>query len=398
MVGNGNRRMPPLMGAFNKRLGRGHTIHGGHGGVQMQLYPLFGGVISYRYLFYRIDMSGTQNHIPVIFIVGDISLHQKGIARFDAIQLCFVGDLIKDFEIDRAGVIGDRNGHDKVVVIPGDAGIHRENVAPYHSGTAIHGQSGNRRGSLPDEPGVADRFFAVRVIREIFRFGSLGGAMPGGRFSFFRLCSGSGRSKNGYRRFFPPGRKIGRCGLSAEILPSIRGYRRFPLIFRHRDKADLRAQAEQGFRFGGNFARQHERFQKSSRLFRQPDSKPLRLVANPRLLKKTVDRYIFRFQIIKNKPESVLAQKLLRIMNQNCDRPRSKAHRKSALGLGNGGIRDQRPGSHRNLNGVFLRCNLYSGHFTGQQGRMGDSFFYVFGKNVLKPLQSNSPLQLFNFL
>ena len=175
------------MGALDKRLGRGYAIHGGHGGVQMQFYPFFRGVIGYRYLFYRIDMSGAQNHIPVIFIVGDISLHQKGIARFDAIQLCFVGDLIKDFEIDRAGVIGDRNGHDKVVVIPGDAGIHRENIAPYHSGTAIHGQSGNRRGSLPDESGVADRFFAVRVIREIFRFGPLGEAMPDGRFGFFRL-------------------------------------------------------------------------------------------------------------------------------------------------------------------------------------------------------------------
>jgi len=96
----------------------------------MQLYTLYWGVIGDNVLLDGVDIARTHDHIAVIFIVGNIALDQDCVTDTDGFQLGLIANLIKYFEIDGAGIIGDRDTHDEVVIIPSDAAFRRKNITP----------------------------------------------------------------------------------------------------------------------------------------------------------------------------------------------------------------------------------------------------------------------------
>ena len=60
MVGDGNGGVPPLDGPLHRILGVGEGIHQGHLGVEVELHPLFRGVVLLHGFFRGLDDQGSR--------------------------------------------------------------------------------------------------------------------------------------------------------------------------------------------------------------------------------------------------------------------------------------------------------------------------------------------------
>ena len=65
VVGNGNGGMAPGNGPLHRILGFGQSVHQGHAGVEVELHPLFRGVVLLHLLLRRLNDHGLQDHVVV---------------------------------------------------------------------------------------------------------------------------------------------------------------------------------------------------------------------------------------------------------------------------------------------------------------------------------------------
>ena len=252
MVCDCNCWVSPIMGTADKLFCGRHRVHGRHGGVQVQLNTFDRRIISNNIFYNGIDIARAHNHVTVIFIVGNIALHQNGITDLQSIQLRFIFNFVKDLKIDGTGVVCDGNAHNKVVFIPRDAAFHRENITPNNSRAAVHSQSRNRDRRTLNKPIASDWLFGCFNIRNV-RFFFLINMFFGNRI---RCCRIQHLLLRRHRCFFP-----WRCllrdwqsfGNNLFCCKRNRLLHGLQFIIRHRNKAYLRANSKQSFGLCSNF-------------------------------------------------------------------------------------------------------------------------------------------------
>ena len=150
MVGDGDGPVPPLGGALHQLRRGGHAVHGGHGGVAVELHPLFLGVVGDLDFLDGAHRHRAHGDVPVEFVIGHLPLGQHGDPRLQD-----VGEggafllLHKELQVDGAGVVGDADGEDGFAPVPDVLGGHIENIPPKDGAPrfGVHLPNLDRRGA-----------------------------------------------------------------------------------------------------------------------------------------------------------------------------------------------------------------------------------------------------------
>ena len=139
VVGDGHGLLAPLVGLLDKGGGRGHAVHVGHAGVQVQLHPLLQGVVHHLYQLHRGDGPGAHDVFPVVLVVLHLPADQQSRARLELIQSLALPGVLDDLQGGGAGVVGDVDGVDFPGFVPGLLALHGENLPPDHQAAHIQG-------------------------------------------------------------------------------------------------------------------------------------------------------------------------------------------------------------------------------------------------------------------
>ena len=131
VVGNGNGRVPPLNGTLDQILCRGHAVHGGHGGVHVQLNTLlFGGVLPLDFLHGHHITDG-DGQLPGKVVVHALAPNLHIHAALDLVYLIHHG----------LPFLGGNGSRRRIIVFLGKAvPIPHEYLAQYRGGVVRNGK------------------------------------------------------------------------------------------------------------------------------------------------------------------------------------------------------------------------------------------------------------------
>ena len=181
VVGDGNGGVPPLDGPLHRILGVGEGIHQGHLGVEVELHPLFRGVVLLHGFFRGLDDQGFQDHVVVkpveVQPAGDFQVHAHLHPVDDG------GPLVPRHELadpDGTGVVSDVKADDPGVALLQLPVLHREHVPldgdhPHVQLQGVHGLGG-----LFDLPGAIDPLGGKAPGLLVGGHGGLHGLLPHG--------------------------------------------------------------------------------------------------------------------------------------------------------------------------------------------------------------------------
>ena len=134
MVGDSHGLLAPFRGLADQLPGGGNAVQLRHAAVQMELYPLFPGVVHHFYLVHCGNGPRPQHVFPVILIIFQRAPHQNGLTLFQLlIQVLAEACLLDDFQGGGAGIVGDIDGIDFFGTIPGFLGLDIKNLSPHYS-------------------------------------------------------------------------------------------------------------------------------------------------------------------------------------------------------------------------------------------------------------------------
>ena len=133
MIGDGNGLVAPRGRLLDGGGGVGQGIHGGHGGVQVQLDALFRRGVLALGRFELLDGIRLHDHLVVVAVEGHFALNAHPHADLYIFQngLCLVG-LHELVDADGAGVVGHVEADDPCVALFQLAVLHGKNLALDH--------------------------------------------------------------------------------------------------------------------------------------------------------------------------------------------------------------------------------------------------------------------------
>ena len=138
VVGDGNGGVSHAVRQLDDAAGVAEAVHAGKLGVQMQLHPLFRGSILPLFALHDQHIVGVHDVVVLVFIVGAVAPHNDRAALANALPLgAVLPFLCTDFQVDRAGIVGDRHGVDLAVVA---LDLGKEHIAPDHALAALAAQ------------------------------------------------------------------------------------------------------------------------------------------------------------------------------------------------------------------------------------------------------------------
>ena len=224
VVGDGDGGMAPFLqtldGVFrHRRIGLGphrrQCVHGGHGGVEMELHPLLLRRVHPHRLFRLGHGHRLQHHVAVKAVQVQTALDLQVHSLLDAVHqgLALVaGEELVD--PDGAGIVGHVKGHHPGAPLFQLLVVHGEDVALHHHHAHVQLQLSHSHGRLGDglaEDGLAPRFFPVPLGG-----GGMGHVLHGRFPQGFRPGEGVGGGAllpgNGLGRAFPSRGGGGYCG------------------------------------------------------------------------------------------------------------------------------------------------------------------------------------------
>ena len=94
VVRDGHGLLAPSVGLVDQVRGGGDAIQVGHAGVQVQLHPLFHGVVHHLHLVHSGNGPGPQHVFPVVPVIFQGAPHQNGLALFQLVQLLALGGVL----------------------------------------------------------------------------------------------------------------------------------------------------------------------------------------------------------------------------------------------------------------------------------------------------------------
>ena len=187
VVGDGNGRVAPGLRPLDHvpvrpQLGhhRGEGVHGGHGGVQVELHPLLRRVVLLHGPLRGHDRHRLHHHIPVEAVHVQPALHLQVHSLLDAVHqgLALVpGEEFAD--ADGVGVVGQVEGHHPGPPLLQLPVVHGEHVALHHHRAHVQLQIPDGDGRLGD--GLAKDGLALGGLLPPVGRGSLLGAPLTGR-------------------------------------------------------------------------------------------------------------------------------------------------------------------------------------------------------------------------
>ena len=135
VVGDGNGLVAHAVRQLHDLARVAEAVHAGELGVQVQLHPLFGGVVLPLLALHDQHIVGVHHIVPLVFVKGAVALdHQRG-AGLQALPLAAVLPFLgADLQVHRAGVVGDGNGVNLAEVALHLAGEH---LAPHRHLAAL---------------------------------------------------------------------------------------------------------------------------------------------------------------------------------------------------------------------------------------------------------------------
>ena len=128
MVGDGDGPVPHAVGGAHDLAGVAETVHAGKLGVQVQLHPLFGGVVLPLFALHLQHVIRIDHIVVLVFIVGTLAFEHEGSPLFHFFPLGVVFAVAAaQLQTDGAGVVGD--GHD-IALLEVALDLHGKHVAP----------------------------------------------------------------------------------------------------------------------------------------------------------------------------------------------------------------------------------------------------------------------------
>ena len=135
VVGDGDGRVTHAVGQADNPARVAEAVHAGELGVQVELHPLFGGVVLPAAALHTEDVVGVDDIVVLVFVVGAVAPDQEGGALFQALPLGAVLPFLgADLQVDGARIVGDGNGVDLAEIALDLGG---EDVAPDHALAAL---------------------------------------------------------------------------------------------------------------------------------------------------------------------------------------------------------------------------------------------------------------------
>ena len=170
VVGDGDGLVAPLRGLLDEVAGRCAGVHGGEGGVQVQLHALFGRGVLAHGLLRGLDVRGHQHHLVLELVVAVAAAHRDPVAVLQTraqrvgLGLNGLGAVVaaalaaqKQLAVDRGGAVREGEGDDLRLTVLGLAHLEGGDLAAHH-------QTADVLGDLPHlDDGIVDHLAVERV-------------------------------------------------------------------------------------------------------------------------------------------------------------------------------------------------------------------------------------------
>ena len=170
VVGDGDGLVAPLRRLLDEVAGRCAGVHGGEGGVQVQLHALFSRGVLAHGLLRRLDVRGHQHHLVLEFVVAVAAAHGDPVAVLQTRAQCVglglngLGAVVaaalaaqKQLAVDRGGAVREGEGDDLRLTVLRLAHLKGGDLAAHH-------QAAHILGDLPHlDDGIVDHLAVERV-------------------------------------------------------------------------------------------------------------------------------------------------------------------------------------------------------------------------------------------